>query len=131
MTKPLRNPKHEKFVRLLVIEGKDSAAAHVEAGFTPHRANHFRLMRDPRIKERIAELTEERELLARVGRTPASDVINKLEEHGIERVADFYQTGRSGSLVVRDLRSIPVEVALALLNSLHDGFAIGWKDPAG
>ncbi len=45
MGKPLRNPKHEKFVRLIVIEGKDSAEAHVEAGFTPHRANHFRLMR--------------------------------------------------------------------------------------
>ncbi len=129
MGKPLRNPKHEKFVRLIVIEGKDSAEAHVEAGFTPHRANHFRLMRDPRIKERIAELTEERELMARVGRTPAPDVINKLEEHGIERVADFYQAGPSGGLAVRDLRSVPVEVALALLNALHDGFAIGWKHP--
>lgn len=49
--------------------------------------------------------------------------------HGIERVADFYQNGPSGSLVVRDLRSVPVEVALALLNSLHDGFGIGWKHP--
>jgi hypothetical protein len=130
MSKPLRNPKHEKFVRLIVVEGQDSAEAHVGAGFTPHRANHLRLMRHPRVKKRIAELTEERELMARVGRTPAADVISKLAEHGIEQLADFYQTGPSG-LVVRDLRSIPVEVALALLNSLHDGFAIGWKHPAG
>jgi hypothetical protein len=86
-------------------------------------------MRNPRIKGRIAELTQEHELMARVARTPVAEILVELEKHGLERVVDFYQDGPAGGLVIRDLRGIPVEIALALLNSLHDGFGISWEKP--
>jgi hypothetical protein len=44
-------------------------------------------------------------------------------------VADFYQAGPAGGLVIRDLGAVKVEIALALLNSLHDGFGIRWDPP--
>jgi hypothetical protein len=75
---------------------------------------------------RIAALKEERELAARAARTPVSEVLIELEKHGIERVADFYRSGPAGGLVARDLRAVKAEVALALLNSLHEGFGIQW-----
>jgi hypothetical protein len=53
-------------------------------------------------------------------------VLVELEKHGIERVADFYQSGPAGGLVARDLRAVKAEIALALLNSLHEGFGISW-----
>jgi hypothetical protein len=125
MSKQLRNPKYERFARA-VVDGADLAQAYVDAGFMRNRANHNRLVRDPRVKARIAELTEDRELAARAARAPLSEVLIEMEKHGIERVADFYQTGPAGGLVIRDLRAVKAEIALALLNSLHDGFGIGW-----
>lgn len=125
MGKPPRNPKHEKFARA-IVDGMDAADAYVDAGFERDRANHWKLLRKPDVQARIAELTAERELAARVARTPVEDVLIELKEHGLERVADFYQTGPAGGLVVRDLGAVKVEVALALLNSLHEGFGIRW-----
>jgi hypothetical protein len=123
MSKPLRNPKHERFARA-VVDGTDLPQAYVDAGFQRNRANHNRLVRDPRVKARIAELREERELAARAARAPVEDVLTELQKHGIERVADFYQFEPAGGRVVRDLRSVKTEIALALLNSLHEGFGI-------
>jgi hypothetical protein len=123
MSKPLRNPKYERFARA-VVDGTDLAQAYVDAGFMRNRANHNRLVRDPRVKARIAELTEERELAARAARAPVEDVLTELQKHGIERVADLFEP--AGGRVARDLRSIKAEIALALLNSLHDGFGIHW-----
>jgi hypothetical protein len=130
MSKPLRNPKHEKFARAIVFDGKDPAEAYVDAGFERDRANHWRLFRNPLVKARIDELTAERELAARAARTPIADVLIELEKHGCERVADFYENEPAGALVVRDLRAVKVEIARALLNSLHDGFGISWDSPA-
>ena len=128
MSKHLRNPKHEKFARA-IVDGTDLAQAYVDAGFERNRANHNRLVRDPRVKARIAELREERETAKRAAQTPASEVLIELEQHGIERVADFYQFEPTGGLVVRDLRTVKTEIALALLNTLHDGFGIIWERP--
>ena len=66
--KPLRNPKYERFARAIVFDGKEPGDAYVAAGFERNRANHNRLMRDPRVKARIAELSQERELAARAAR---------------------------------------------------------------
>ena len=123
MSKPLHNPKHEKFARA-IVGGMDPADAYVDAGFQRDRANHWKRLRDPRVKARIAELTAER-----VAQTPVVDVLAELENHGLERVADFYQTEQAGGLVVRNLRAIKVEMALALLKSLHEGFGIIWEQP--
>jgi hypothetical protein len=118
MSKVLRNLKHERFVRAIVLDGMDPAEAYVDAGFVRARANHFRLMRHPRVAARIAELKQ-----ARGARTPAKDVLVELGQRGIVRVADFFESGPTG-LVVRDLRFVRVDVALALLISLREGFAI-------
>src|ERR1700722_17558584 len=125
MSKQLRNPKYERFARA-VVDGTDLAQAYVDAGFMRNRANHNRLVRDPRVKARIAELKEEREIAARAARAPVSEGLNEMEKHGMERVADFYQTGPAGGPVIRDLRTVKAEIALALLNSLHESFGIGW-----
>jgi hypothetical protein len=126
MSKQLRNPKYERFARAVVDE-TDLAQAYVDAGFQRNRANHNRLVRDPRVKARIAELKEERELAARAARAPVSEVLIELEKHGIERVADFYRPGSAGGLVVRDLRAVKPEIALAIVNSLHEGFGVPWE----
>jgi hypothetical protein len=128
MNKPLRNRKHEKFARA-IVDGKDPADAYVDAGFERDRANHWKLLRNPFVEARIAELKEERERAARAARVPVAEMLSELGEHRVERVADFYQTGPAGGLVVRDLCAVKVEVALALLNSLHDGFGIRWDQP--
>lgn len=125
MSKPLRNLKHERFARA-VVDGTDLAQAYVDAGFQWNRANHNRLVRDPRVKARIVELREQRETAVRAARAPHEDVLTELRNHGIERLADLYQTGPAGGLTIRDLRAVKTEIALALLNGLHDGFGIAW-----
>jgi hypothetical protein len=130
MGKPLRNPKYERFARAIVFDCKEPAEAYVAAGFERNRANHNRLMRDPRVKARIAELRQECELAARAARAPVADVLTELEKHGVERLSDFYQSGADGGPVVRDLCAVKVEIALALLNSLHEGFGISWDQSA-
>jgi len=128
MSKPLRNLKFERFAQA-IVDGTDLPQAYVDAGYQRNRANHNRLVRDPRIKARIAELTQERELVARAARAPIHDVLVEFQKHGVERVADFYQTEPAGGLVIRDLRAVKTEIALALLNGLHDSFGITWTQP--
>jgi hypothetical protein len=58
--------------------------------------------------------------VARAARTPVEEVLQTLRECvGVVRVADFFQHGSSGALVVRDLRAVPVHVATSLLWSLQ------------
>jgi hypothetical protein len=125
----LRNPKHEGFCRAIVFRGKDLAEAYVDAGFDPNSItykNHNRLRRRPDVEVRIRELTQERELAARAARTPIADVLAELATHGIDRVADFFQPDAGGNLVVRDLSIVRAQVALSLLNALHDGTGLIW-----
>jgi hypothetical protein len=122
----LRNPKRERFARAIVFDGKHPAEAYVDAGFTKNRANHWKLLRHPLVKVRIAELTEEREMTPRAARTPVTEVLIEFEKHGVERLADFYHDGAAGALVVRDLRAVREDIALSLLNALHEGFGIAW-----
>lgn len=124
MSRPLRNPKHERFVRAIVIEGRNSADAYVEAGFRPHRANHFRLLRQPRIVARIAQIKEERNTVALAARTPIPDVLTELGKYGFERIADFFESAATGFAVRNELRRIRPEVALALIRSLCEGFGL-------
>lgn len=58
MTGPLRNPRHERFVALL-LEGKSATDAHEEAGYVRDDGNATRLRRNPRICERLAQLQAE------------------------------------------------------------------------
>src|SRR5580693_1098269 len=74
MSQPLRNPKHEKFARAIAADGKDPAQAYVDAGFQRDRANHWKLLRNPRVKERVAEL-----MAARVAGIPVGDMLIELE----------------------------------------------------
>jgi hypothetical protein len=122
----LSNSKRENFARA-VEEGKDPAKAFVMAGFNVHRSNHARLMRQPAIAARIAELRHEREraTAARAAQIPAAEVLSELRQHGIDRVADFFESGLGG-LVRRDLRAIRTEVSVALMTSLCKAF--GLKD---
>jgi hypothetical protein len=129
MSKPLRNPKHEKFARAIVIDGKEPADAYVDAGFQRDRANHWKLLRNSRVQTRITELKEDLDLAARAARAPVADVLSELKNHGVERVADLYEVGACGH-VVRDLRAVKTEIALALLGALHDGFGISYADLA-
>jgi hypothetical protein len=124
MNKPLRNPKHEKFAQAIVIDGREPADAYVDAGFQKDRANHWKLFRNSRVQIRIAELQEELELANRAARAPVADVLDELKKHGVDRVEDFYETGAKGP-VVRDLRGVKTEIALALLGALQEGFRIG------
>jgi hypothetical protein len=126
MGKWLRNPKHERFARAIVFDGTHPAQAYIDAGFEPNRANHNRLIRHPDVKARIADLTRERETAARAARTPIAEVLAELGRCGLDRVADFFESGPDGELVVRDVKMVRVEVALALLNALHDGVGMNW-----
>jgi hypothetical protein len=56
------------------------------------------------------------------------DVLSELGRCGFDRLGDFFDSIPDG-MVVRDLRAVPVEIALALLVALHDGFGI--EAPSG
>jgi hypothetical protein len=123
-SRPLRNWKHEKFARL-VVEGTEPADAYVAAGFERHRANHHRLMR--RLKDRIDVLRCEREMAARAARVPISQVIEELDRRGLVQIEDFFERNAAGILSARNLEKVPVEIALALLKALGEGFGIHEK----
>jgi hypothetical protein len=121
----LRNPKHERFIRA-VFDGIEPAQAYVDAGYQRNRANHWKLLHNPRVAARLAELKELRKTAERAIRTPVTEVLFELQKHGIERVADFYQVSAGGP-VVRNLRAVKLEIAAALLEALLDGFGIDWR----
>ena len=55
---PLRNPKHEAFVRHL-LEGKTALDSYEAAGFARDDGNAARLRRNPKVEERLSELQAE------------------------------------------------------------------------
>jgi len=55
---PLRNPRHECFIRHL-LEGKTAVDAFELAGFKRDDGNAARLRRNPKVEERLAELQAE------------------------------------------------------------------------
>jgi phage terminase small subunit len=119
----LKNWKHERFA-CQIAEGTNPADAYVIAGFQRNRANHFRLMRQPRVAARIAELKRDREAAARAARVPIDQVLAELNKRGLDGVADFFERNAAGILSVRDLQGVPVEVSIALLKLLREGFGI-------
>jgi hypothetical protein len=109
----------------LVVEGTEPAEAYVLAGFQRHRANHHRLRH--RVKDRIDVLRRERETAALAARVPISQVIEELDRRGLARIEDFFERNAAGILSVRNLEKVPVEIALALLKALGEGFGIHEK----
>jgi hypothetical protein len=124
-SRPLKNWKHEEFSRL-VVEGTEPREAYVLAGFAPSRANHNRLMRRPSVKARIDVLGRERETAARAARVPIAQVIDELDRCGV-RIEDFFERNAAGILSARNLETVPVEVAMAFLRFLSEGFGIREK----
>ena len=122
----LKNWKHEEFARQ-VVAGTEPADAYVLAGFERNRANHHRLMRQPHMKDRIEVLRRERETAARAARVPISQVIEELDRRGFIRVEDFFDRNVAGIVAVRDLEMVPVEVSIAFLRALGEGFGIREK----
>jgi hypothetical protein len=125
-SRPLKNWKHEKFA-VLVVAGTDSREAYTLAGFAPNRANHNRLIRQPNVKSRIYALRCERELAARAARVPLDQVLAELDGRGIIRIDDLFERSAAGIVNVRDLKVVPVEVAIAFLRALGDGFGVREK----
>jgi hypothetical protein len=119
----LRNPKYEIFAREIAA-GTDGARAYVMAGFASHRANHFRLTRQPNVAARIAEIRREREQAALAARVPVSEILANLDARGLDRVVDFFDRNEAGILSPCDLRTIPIEVSMALLRFLGDALGI-------
>jgi phage terminase small subunit len=119
----LRNRKHEKFAQEIAA-GTDGREAYVIAGYTPNRANHHKLSKHPKVAARIAELKEEREYAACAARVTSSQVLSTLAAHGLDRTADFFERDVAGVLRVRDLRMLPIEVAIALLRFLREGLGL-------
>lgn len=58
MAGPLKNPKHETFVQLL-LRGESIIDAHERAGFARSDANSSRLKANPKVAERLAKLQGE------------------------------------------------------------------------
>ena len=117
----LRNPKHESFCRVIVFEGKHPREAYVIAEYEPNRANHNKLLNRPDIKARLTELERERDLVESARRMPIAEMLAELANHGIQRVADFFESKSEEILAVRDLSTVRAEAILSLLNVLCDG----------
>jgi hypothetical protein len=73
---PLKNPRHEAFIRHL-LEGKDATTAFELAGFKRDSGNANRLFKNPKVKERLTEL--QNEIAAKIPITIES-LIGELEE---------------------------------------------------
>jgi hypothetical protein len=119
----IRNPKQERFAEE-IADGVDPATAYVNAGFERSRANHWRLMREPKVAARIEALKHKREQNARAAMMSIDDVLEALRQCGVTTVGDFFERDCAGRLRVRNLQSVSVVAATALLRYLRDGLAI-------
>ena len=72
---PLRNPRHEKFVQLL-LEGKTAADAHEQAGYVRDDGNATRLRVNPKVQDRLAELQAE---VAKQTKVTVESLLDELE----------------------------------------------------
>jgi hypothetical protein len=119
----LGNPKHEIFSQHIAA-GMLPREAYTRAGFEPSRANFHRLMKKPRVAQRIAELIADRERLVAAARMPPEQILQTLRERAqVERVADFFEA-EGDALHVRDLREVPVECATAFIRLARAGFGL-------
>ncbi len=127
----LRNYMHEDFAqetaRLSEQDalGKAGEDAYVRAGFSRHRHNHIRLLRNERVAKRVEWLRFAREAAARAARMSLGKVIEELHARGIERFDDLVERNAAGAVSVRDFSScLPVEVAISALKMAHRAFGI-------
>jgi hypothetical protein len=118
----LLNWKHEKFAQF-VADGIDPRQAYTLIGYAPNRANHNRLLRRPEIAARIAELKHERMFRACAAKVPVEQIIDGFGRVGVN-VEGLFERNAAGVFEVRDLRSVPAEVALALLRSFRAALGI-------
>jgi hypothetical protein len=80
MTGPLKNPKHETFVQLL-LQGETAIDAHEKAGFARSDANSSRLKANPKVAARLAELQSE---IAKETVTTVEGLIAELEQARVQ-----------------------------------------------
>jgi hypothetical protein len=73
---PLKNPRHERFVALL-LQGESAVDAHEHAGYERDDGNAARLRQNPRIQERLAELQAE---VAKDTKVTVESLLSELEE---------------------------------------------------
>lgn len=73
---PLKNPRHEAFIRHL-LEGKDACDAYEFAGFKRDDGNAARLKANPKVAARLAELQAE---IAAETTVTVQGLLNELEE---------------------------------------------------
>lgn len=60
---------------------------------------------------------------------PIDQILAELGKRGVDQVADFFDRDAASILSVRDLRTVPVEVSLALLRVLREGLGIKTGSP--
>jgi len=110
--------------------GKAGEDAYVGAGFSRHRHNHIRLLRNERVAKRVEWLRCIRKASAQAARMSPGKVIEELHARGIERFDDLVERNAAGVVSVRDFSScLPVEVAIGALKMVHSAFGI--KSPVG
>jgi len=73
---PLRNPRHEAFVRSL-LEGKSALDSYEAAGFRRDDGNAARLRRNPKVEARLAELQAE---VAGAAKVTVESLLGELEQ---------------------------------------------------
>jgi hypothetical protein len=76
MAGPLRNPRHETFVQLL-LQGETATDAHEKAGYARDDANATRLAKNPAVIERLTELQS---AVAEKTQVTVESLVNELEE---------------------------------------------------
>jgi hypothetical protein len=119
----LRNRRWEKFAHE-VVAGGDPREAYTIAGYKPDRANFNRLLRRADVAARIEELKQDRIEAARAAGMSPPAVLASLSRHGIERLAEFFETDEFGNLRVRHHQAVPVEASIALLRFLRESLGI-------
>src|SRR5208282_2700110 len=93
----LRNYMHEQFAQEVArlseqaALGKAGQDAYVAVGFSRHRRNHVRLLRQERVAKRIEWLRFEREAAAQAARVSPGKIIAELHARGIERFDDLIE----------------------------------------
>jgi hypothetical protein len=101
MTGPLKNPRHEAFVRGL-LEGKSALDAYEDAGYVADDANSCRLKSNPAVTARLAELQAE---IASQTKVTTESLIGELED-ARKRATDLEQLSAA-------VRSIEAKAKLA------------------
>ena len=112
----LRNPRHEIFATEYA-GGKNCQNAYRLAGFKPHRGNSRRLLRDPLVQARIAEISERAFELAELSLTRLLIEAGRI---ALANHAEFY--GPDG-FTLRNIKELPhtLQSAFAGIKFTADG----------